>query len=162
MTLATRIGVMNHGEIVQVGTPAEIYEYPGSPLRRRLHRHVNLFEGRSSRTSRTTCVVALRRARRQHLRRPRRQRRAAARRSAWRVRPEKIRISARAAEPTGDNASRGVVADIAYFGDQSLYLRAARSGPVVRVTAPDTCAARRDRVAWDDESGSPGSRARSW
>ena len=28
MTLSTRIGVMNHGEIVQIGTPSEIYEYP--------------------------------------------------------------------------------------------------------------------------------------
>ena len=30
MTLSTRIGVMNHGEIVQVGTPDEIYEYPNA------------------------------------------------------------------------------------------------------------------------------------
>src|SRR3981081_352002 len=30
MTLASRIGVMNHGEIVQAGTPSEIYEFPGS------------------------------------------------------------------------------------------------------------------------------------
>ena len=28
MTLATRIGVMNHGEIVQVGAPRQIYEFP--------------------------------------------------------------------------------------------------------------------------------------
>src|SRR6202011_946418 len=30
MTLASRIGVMNHGEIVQAGTPSEIYEFPSS------------------------------------------------------------------------------------------------------------------------------------
>src|SRR5580700_2545077 len=28
MTLASRIGVMNHGQIVQIGTPLDIYEYP--------------------------------------------------------------------------------------------------------------------------------------
>ena len=28
MTLATRIGVMDRGEIVQVGTPRQIYEFP--------------------------------------------------------------------------------------------------------------------------------------
>ena len=28
MTLASRIGVMNRGEIVQIGTPTEIYEFP--------------------------------------------------------------------------------------------------------------------------------------
>ena len=38
MTLSTRIGVMNAGEIVQVGEPPEIYEYPELALRRRLHR----------------------------------------------------------------------------------------------------------------------------
>src|ERR1700693_4861246 len=30
MTLASRIGVMNHGEIVQAGTPSEIYEFPSA------------------------------------------------------------------------------------------------------------------------------------
>ena len=28
MTLSTRIGVMNAGRIVQIGTPQEIYEFP--------------------------------------------------------------------------------------------------------------------------------------
>ena len=30
MTLASRMGVMDHGRIVQVGTPAEIYESPAT------------------------------------------------------------------------------------------------------------------------------------
>ena len=30
MTLATRIGVMNHGEIVQTAEPHDVYEYPNS------------------------------------------------------------------------------------------------------------------------------------
>src|SRR5687768_12870395 len=30
MTLASRIGVMNHGRIVQVGTPLDIYEFPNT------------------------------------------------------------------------------------------------------------------------------------
>ena len=49
MTLSTRIGVMDAGEIVQTGTPGEIYEHPksrfiaelrrlGQPLRRPHHR----------------------------------------------------------------------------------------------------------------------------
>ncbi len=43
MTLASRIGVMNHGEIVQAGTPSEIYEFPELQIRgrfRRLGEHV--------------------------------------------------------------------------------------------------------------------------
>ena len=46
MTLASRIGVMNHGEIVQIGTPTDIYEYPGSRFVADFIGSVNLFEGR--------------------------------------------------------------------------------------------------------------------
>ena len=38
MTLATRIGVMDAGRIVQIGTPKDIYEYPELQVRRRVHR----------------------------------------------------------------------------------------------------------------------------
>ena len=38
MTMGDRIAVMNHGVLEQVGTPEELYERPGEPLRRRLHR----------------------------------------------------------------------------------------------------------------------------
>jgi putrescine transport system ATP-binding protein len=46
MTLASRIGVMNHGEIVQVGTPTDIYEYPNSRFVADFIGSVNMFEGR--------------------------------------------------------------------------------------------------------------------
>ena len=46
MTLSTRIGVMNAGEIVQVGEPPEIYEYPSSRFVADFIGSVNMFEGR--------------------------------------------------------------------------------------------------------------------
>ncbi len=56
MTLSTRIGVMNSGQIVQVGTPKEIYEYPEHQVRRRLHRlGQSVRRPHRSRTSRITC-----------------------------------------------------------------------------------------------------------
>ena len=39
MTMGTRIVVMKDGFIQQVDTPQNLYDYPGQPLRRRLHRH---------------------------------------------------------------------------------------------------------------------------
>ena len=39
MTLAERIAVLRGGRIQQCGTPLEVYNAPGQPLRRRLHRH---------------------------------------------------------------------------------------------------------------------------
>ena len=46
MTLSTRIGVMNAGQIVQVGEPSEIYEYPSSRFVADFVGTVNMFEGR--------------------------------------------------------------------------------------------------------------------
>ena len=38
MTLGDRVAVMRAGVLQQVGSPAELYERPEEPLRRRLHR----------------------------------------------------------------------------------------------------------------------------
>lgn len=46
MTLASRMGIMDHGRIVQVGTPAEIYESPATRFVADFIGSVNLFEGR--------------------------------------------------------------------------------------------------------------------
>ena len=45
MTLASRIGVMNRGEIVQIGTPTEIYEFPQTKFVADFIGSVNMFEG---------------------------------------------------------------------------------------------------------------------
>src|SRR5262245_37346538 len=46
MTLSSRIGVMNLGEIIQVGTPKDIYEYPSSRFVAEFIGNVNMFQGR--------------------------------------------------------------------------------------------------------------------
>ena len=49
MALATRIAVMDRGQVVQVGTPSEIYEFPAQPLRRGLRRHGQPVRGHGAR-----------------------------------------------------------------------------------------------------------------
>ena len=46
MTLATRIGVMDHGKIVQIGTPRQIYEFPATRFVADFIGSVNLFDAR--------------------------------------------------------------------------------------------------------------------
>ncbi len=46
MTLGIRLGVMNHGRIVQVGTPSDIYESPATRFVADFIGSVNMFEGR--------------------------------------------------------------------------------------------------------------------
>ena len=57
MTLATRIGVMNAGKIVQTGSPREIYEAPANRFVADFVGSVNLFEGRVA--AQTNGMVAL-------------------------------------------------------------------------------------------------------
>ena len=45
--MADRIGVMQDGRLAQVGTPAEVYERPQQPLRRRVPRRGEHPAGRS-------------------------------------------------------------------------------------------------------------------
>jgi putrescine transport system ATP-binding protein len=134
MTLATRMGVMSSGRIVQIGTPAQIYESPSSKLVADFIGQVNLLEGevlevrpgeltlRAPELGGETCV------RNGLVCRP-------GTRVWLAVRPEKINLSREAA--TGQAAVRGEVTEIAYMGDISIYLVRIDSGKVLRVTLPN-------------------------
>ena len=67
------------------------------------------------------------------------------------VRPEKITISREA--PTGGdrNVVKGVVRDLGYFGDQSLYRVLTRTGAIVQVSAQNLRRSAKLTVEWDDE-----------
>jgi putrescine transport system ATP-binding protein len=148
MTLASRIGVMNHGEIVQAGTPSEIYEFPSSKFVADFVGSVNMFEGKliedepeyvriDSEELGGTIYVSHGIS-------------APPEATVWAaVRPEKIFMST--VPPEGsDNVARGVVQDIAYLGDLSIYLVKLASGKVVRVTQPNT-SRHAEAIGWDQE-----------
>ena len=44
--MASRIAVMSHGKVVQVGTPKEIYEFPASRFVADFIGNINIFDGR--------------------------------------------------------------------------------------------------------------------
>jgi putrescine transport system ATP-binding protein len=148
MTLATRIGVMNHGRIVQVGSPEAIYESPASRFVADFVGSVNLFDGTlvdagaagaSVRCDELGSPVRL--AQGTTL--------AAGAAVAVALRPEKISIS-RTAPAAGVDSVPGTVREIAYMGDSTRYLVHLAGGRLVRVTRPN--AARHDdgRPEWGD------------
>ena len=136
MTLASRIGVMDRGTIVQAGTPAEIYEFPNSKFVADFIGSVNLFEGRlvedepefvriESPELGGTILVG------HGISSP-------PEATLWAaLRPEKIAMSL-GAPPQTDNVTRGVVQDVAYLGDLSIYVVRLATGKLVRVTRPNT------------------------
>ena len=150
MTLASRIGVMNRGEIVQIGTPTEIYEFPQNKFVADFIGSVNMFEG--------TMIEDL----------PDRVRiksddlggviyvdhgisSAPGAIVYAAIRPEKINILRSAPADTSENCVKGVVKDIAYMGDMSIYLVQIESGKVVRVTLPNVERMSDDeRILWDE------------
>jgi putrescine transport system ATP-binding protein len=159
MTLSTRMGVMNHGQIVQVGTPSDIYEFPATRFVADFIGSVNMFEGKLVEDEpdfvRIRCedvgtVVYVSHG----ISSP-------PDAKVWvAVRPEKINISRRPPAPAegvhqsgagqGENVVRGTVKEIAYMGDMSIYLVQAESGKSIRVTIPNVARHNDDRITWDE------------
>ncbi|WP_333814291.1 ABC transporter ATP-binding protein [Tabrizicola sp.] len=149
MTLADRIAVMDKGEVRQVGSPTEVYEFPAN-------RFVASFIG-----SITTfaATVTGREAGQLRLKVADFGTEVLARdvpgitegqSVTLALRPEKITISQ--ARPEAANAVEGVVKDLAYFGKDSLYRITLPSDALVQVHAVN--ARRGDEAArvadWDD------------
>ncbi|HEY4211043.1 MAG TPA: ABC transporter ATP-binding protein [Steroidobacteraceae bacterium] len=144
MTLSSRMGVMNHGKIVQVGSPTDIYEFPGTRFVADFIGSVNMFEGKlvedepahvRVRSDELGCVMYVDHG----ISSP-------PGATVWvAVRPEKIVISREA--PAGEeNVEQGIVKDVAYLGDMSVYLVQIESGKVLRVTRPNVIRHADDRI----------------
>jgi putrescine transport system ATP-binding protein len=148
MTLSTRIGLMNHGEIVQVGTPSEIYEYPNSRFVSEFIGSVTMFEGKLIEDEPSYVRIET-----DDLEAPiyvDHGVSSAPGATVWAaIRPEKIHIS-REKPADSDNWGSGVVRDIAYMGDVSIYLIRLDSGKIVRVTQPNVFRHAEDRITWDE------------
>ena len=148
MTLATRIGVMDRGEIVQIGTPTSIYEYPTTRFIADFIGSVNMFEGQlvedepdhvRIQSAELGGVIYVDHGIS-----------AAPGATVWAaIRPEKIEIS-RTPPADSENAVRGVVKEIAYMGDISIYLVRIDSGKTVRVTLPNVERHADDRISWEE------------
>ena len=149
MTLSSRMGVMNHGKIAQVGTPAAIYESPATKFVADFIGSVNMFEGRvaaagSGRidSEELGCTVVVDR-----------KLNSASGATVWTaVRPEKINMSRSLGEEHAvrENVVRGVVKEIAYMGDVSIYLVQIDSGKTVRVTLPNIMRDAEHRITRDE------------
>jgi len=150
MILSTRIAVMDSGRFLQVGPPKEIYEYPRSRFVADFIGTINTFEGTVSDVHDGGIAVeshdagAELRALGNHGLQP-------GQRVCIAVRPEKIFISKQ--EPDNDDDTRipGVVYDLGYFGNLSLYRIRLRTGRVIQVSAQNRTRSAERQLDWDDE-----------
>ncbi|MGZ5812926.1 MAG: ABC transporter ATP-binding protein [Xanthobacteraceae bacterium] len=148
MTVADRIGVMDHGRLIQVATPTEIYERPNSRWVADFIGDVNLIEGRVADLGASGTVVESTAAG---------QLRGLACPDAkpgdtvWvALRPEKVRIGREPPPTTGENCVAGQVENIAYLGDLSIYKVRLDTGFVLKVTAANVTRLVELPIDWDD------------
>jgi putrescine transport system ATP-binding protein len=148
MTVASRVAVMDEGQLIQVATPDRIYETPNSVYVADFIGDVNIIEGVATAlgddkykiewaegqqpiiaTSSTSfsdgqkCYLA--------------------------IRPEKITISAEKPEDS-NNAVQGKVLDIAYLGNLSTYHVELKSGLVIKAQVANTRRISRRSFTWED------------
>jgi len=133
MTVADRIAVMDRGRLMQVATPAEIYDRPDSRWVADFIGDVNLFEGRlgdDGLSVEGTAAGRLRVAVKPE---------APSGAMVWvAVRPERVRMTREPALPGLDNSVAATAIDVAYLGDLSVYKLRIRDGSLVKVTLANT------------------------
>lgn len=152
MTMSTRLAVMNEGQTRQVGPPHEIYEFPNSRFVADFIGSINMFEGiiledapdhviiQSDSISSLLCISH----------------------SATippgahvtvGVRPEKIKISKMSLGKPDVmyNYTHGVVDDIEYLGDVSIYHVLTSNGRRILATLPNLVRLTEQPVTWEDK-----------
>jgi putrescine transport system ATP-binding protein len=149
MTMATRIAVMTDGRLAQVGTPAEVYEYPTSRFVAGFLGTANIFEGIVKRAGATGALVestAFDAFFESDTDPPKPE----GGRVFVAVRPEKMRIEKGGEGRHGTNRLGGIVRDIAYYGDFVMYVVALSDGTVVRVSRPTETRMTELPITWND------------
>jgi putrescine transport system ATP-binding protein len=123
MTVSDRIAVMDKGILVQVATPAEIYEAPNSRYVADFIGDINILEAKVE-TKESHGAAELVHIDSEGVKITVDQACEAAKGDAvaFAIRPEKVRISTTAPEATVANSLHGEVWDIGYLGDFSVFI----------------------------------------
>ncbi|WP_067220405.1 ABC transporter ATP-binding protein [Stappia indica] len=149
MTMADRIAVMDRGRIIQIATPAEIYELPNSRFVADFIGDINLMECKVTAKDGDICrMTSVEFGCEIEVMHPVE---AGIGDTVWfAIRPEKVRISFE--EPASKvNAVTGEVWDIAYLGDVSIYHTHIANEQTVRATVANRSRVVERPVGWDDK-----------
>lgn len=149
MTMAHRIAVMDHGRIVQVATPAEIYEQPKTRFIAEFVGEVNILEGQVTGRDGGIWHVASGAAAMpltvddpDEVLQP-------GQAVAVAVRPEKM-LMTREEPVDAANVLTGQVWDIGYLGDWTVYRVKLDSGAILRVTRANSTRFVDNPIDWDE------------
>jgi putrescine transport system ATP-binding protein len=150
MALSTRIAVMNRGQVVQVGTPSEIYEFPQTRFVADFIGTTNMFEGTVDGGGVPGNVVVKSAEAGCHLVVDDAGRFNPGQRVWVSLRPEKIRLSKQPV-PESTNQIKGMVWELGYLGNRSTYRIKTETGKMVTVFAQNDRRTAEWSIDWSDE-----------
>jgi putrescine transport system ATP-binding protein len=150
MALSTRIAVMDRGRVVQVGTPAEVYEFPQSRFVANFVGSTNLLECTITSVG-PGRIAAHCQSLESDLVVDDAGRFSVGQRVCLAVRPEKVRLSKTPSAQPGTNCIKGVVWELGYLGNQSIYRIKTGSGAVLVVSAQNRRRTAEWGIDWSDE-----------
>ncbi|THD73758.1 ABC transporter ATP-binding protein [Thalassobius vesicularis] len=149
MTVASRVAVMDEGRIMQVATPANIYEEPNSVYVADFIGDVNIIQGKAHKTSADGYDIAWAEGHEPFHAKTSIQL-DEGQNAFIAIRPEKISVSPD--KPEGAvNAIKGQIVDIAYLGNVSTYHVRIPGGLVIKAQAANTRRLSRRAFTWEDE-----------
>jgi putrescine transport system ATP-binding protein len=144
MTMADRIGVMNHGRLEQMATPSELYEQPNSRWVADFVGDVNVIEGRHAEAGVIESASGRLRVAQSAGAKPSD--------TVWvALRPEKVRIALEPPAQAQENCVAGTVWDIGYLGDLSIYKVKLDNGAMMKVAVANLTRLVERPITWDDK-----------
>jgi putrescine transport system ATP-binding protein len=150
MTMADRIAIMDKGKVVQVATPAEVYEAPATRFIADFVGTVNMFEGKvTARDGQSTTIDA---GNGLNIRTENGGDAVNGNTVWYAVRPEKIRVSSKKPEDQSLNAAEGEVWDVAYLGDMTVFHIKLDDGRIVRTSLINSQRLTDDPLSWNDRA----------
>jgi putrescine transport system ATP-binding protein len=149
MTLSSRMAVMDMGKFKQIGTPTEIYEFPESRFVADFIGSANIFEGKviSSKGGKLTVSTDVGEVFASN------GRSITEGEKIWLgLRPEKIYLSKAKPKNIGPNQIKGIVEEIGYLGETSIYKIRLKNGQIIDVSAPNQSRpmSRVREITWED------------
>jgi spermidine/putrescine ABC transporter ATP-binding subunit len=154
LSMAGRIAVINKGQIAQLATPSDLYEFPANRFVADFVGSVNLFEGRLTIDEPERAVVDCPEIGKIYMNHGVTGAHAA---TVWvAIRPEKMTLcKAGQAKPKdapeGHNVAHGQIIGMSYLGDCTLYEIKLDSGRVIRISRANLSRWDQEDFTWDDK-----------
>jgi spermidine/putrescine ABC transporter ATP-binding subunit len=158
LAIASRIAVMNKGSIAQLGTPSDLYEFPGSRFVADFIGSVNMFEGKLITDKPDEAIITCPELDPHRVHVPHAvlgQENS----PVWvAIRPEKMNLHKDADAPPSvpecpmaHNVARGEIKEISYLGDISIFHVQLANGRLIRISRPNRSRFDQDNFGWGEK-----------